>query len=207
MRTGIEKRFFERSDSGKHTVYSVMDMDKHNFKTVGERFAALGGPPPNLFMQWCNNYISTGEIVQDSGSNNWKGPWTHGAKKRGWGSRPTTLMECTDRILSCGYKEEDIVRYVVPHSEVTSHPPANLLWNETMASSAWSSKKWHLQTAVCSRIFLQGVCWFFGEVTITRLQWKQYNEASESRVVNFPLDLVQDMEDEDSKNNTEDMPE
>lgn len=36
-----------------------------DFRTVGEIFEvsiAQGGPPPNIFREWCYNYISTGEM-------------------------------------------------------------------------------------------------------------------------------------------------
>ncbi|XP_058640457.1 G2/M phase-specific E3 ubiquitin-protein ligase-like [Onychostoma macrolepis] len=65
MMTGIEKRFFEGGENGKTPKYSMTDMDKHNFKTIGEIFSVSitqGGPPPNFFMEWCYNYISTGEM-------------------------------------------------------------------------------------------------------------------------------------------------
>ncbi|CAL8265021.1 unnamed protein product [Gadus morhua 'NCC'] len=62
---GVERRFFEGGTTGKTPKYSITDVGSHNFKTIGEIFAVSivqGGPPPNFFMPWCYDFISTGEL-------------------------------------------------------------------------------------------------------------------------------------------------
>ncbi|TDG99277.1 hypothetical protein EPR50_G00209320 [Perca flavescens] len=69
MVAGIQSRFFVGGDNGKTPKYSMTDMDKHHFKTVGEILAvsiAQGGPPKNFFMDWCYNYMSSGELDQEA---------------------------------------------------------------------------------------------------------------------------------------------
>ncbi|ROL45080.1 G2/M phase-specific E3 ubiquitin-protein ligase [Anabarilius grahami] len=119
--SGIEKRFFEGGDGGKNPKYSMTDLDKHNFKVIGEIFAvsiAQGGPPPNFFSQWCYKYISTGEVDQEAiTERDITDPEVMELIKEILAADNTTVMEFTDRILSCGYtgavsfeKKEEIVR-------------------------------------------------------------------------------------------------
>ncbi|XP_067220741.1 uncharacterized protein [Chanodichthys erythropterus] len=107
MMSGIEKRFFEGGDGGKNPKYSITDLDKHNFKVIGEIFAvsiAQGGPPPNFFSQWCYKYISTGEVDQEAiTERDITDPEVLELIKEIKAADNTTVMEFTDRILSCGY--------------------------------------------------------------------------------------------------------
>ncbi|XP_067287991.1 G2/M phase-specific E3 ubiquitin-protein ligase-like [Pseudorasbora parva] len=123
MMSGIEERFFEGGDGGKTPKYSITDLDKHNFKVIGEIFAASiaqGGPPPNFFSQWCYKYISTGEVDQEAiTERDITDPEVMELIKEIKAADNTTVMEFTDRILSCGYtvavsfeKKEEIVRYM-----------------------------------------------------------------------------------------------
>lgn len=91
MMTGIEKRFFEGGENGKTPKYSMTDTDKHNFKTL----------PPN-FMEWCYNYISTGEMDPEVITERDVSELMELIKEIKAADH-TTLMECTDRILLCGY--------------------------------------------------------------------------------------------------------
>ncbi|KAL0993734.1 hypothetical protein UPYG_G00112860 [Umbra pygmaea] len=138
MMAGIEKRFFEGGDNGKAPKYSMTDMDQHNFKTVGEIFAVSitqGGPPPNFFMQWCYNYLSTGEMDQEAiTERDVTDPELMELIKQTEAADNTNLMECTDRIVSCGYtgqcpsKERKTLKALCSptlYSEVTSHAPTN----------------------------------------------------------------------------------
>ncbi|RXN03145.1 caspase-1-like isoform X1 [Labeo rohita] len=129
MVTEIEKHFFDGGENGKTPKYSMTDMEKYNFKTVGEIFAvsiAQGGPPPNFFTEWCYNYISTGETnLEVITERDVTDPVLTELIKEIKAADNTTLMECRDRILLCGYKgevsiqrKEDIVRSVVLHDKV-----------------------------------------------------------------------------------------
>ncbi|XP_031167793.1 uncharacterized protein LOC116058942 [Sander lucioperca] len=155
MVAGIQSRFFVGGDNGKTPKYSMTDMDKHHFKTVGEILAvsiAQGGPPPNFFMDWCYNYMSTGELDQEAITETAvTDPELIDLIQEIRAADNTSLMECTDRILSCGYtgpvsveKKEDILR------EVTSYAPANLLRYEAVwPPQLGPERKGHLQTALC----------------------------------------------------------
>uniref|UniRef100_A0A8C2A4U8 HECT domain-containing protein n=1 Tax=Cyprinus carpio TaxID=7962 RepID=A0A8C2A4U8_CYPCA len=110
------------------TVINLLDC-----RTIGELFAvsiAQDGPPPKIFMQWCYNYISTGEIDQEAiTENDITDPELMELIKEIKAADNATLMVCTDRILSCGYtgavsiqRREDIVRSVVLHATVRLLP-------------------------------------------------------------------------------------
>ncbi|KAL1277181.1 hypothetical protein QQF64_023854 [Cirrhinus molitorella] len=129
MMSGIEKRFFEGGDGGKKPKYSITDLAKHNFKVIGEIFAvsiAQEGPPPNFFSQWCYKYISTGEVDQEAiTERDITDPEVMELIKEIKAADNTTVMEFTDRILSCGYtravsfeKKEEIVRLVQQETDI-----------------------------------------------------------------------------------------
>lgn len=59
----IEKRFFEKGSHGSTPKYTLCDLDKGYFRTIGEIMAvslAQGGPAPNFIMPWCYKFLCTG---------------------------------------------------------------------------------------------------------------------------------------------------
>ncbi|XP_048866556.1 uncharacterized protein LOC125739985 isoform X2 [Brienomyrus brachyistius] len=165
MMAGINQRFFEGGDNGKNPKYSMTDLDKHNFKTVGEIFAvsiAQGGPPPNFLMQWCYNYISTGEMDQEAISErDVTDPELIELIKEIEAADNTTLTEFTDRTLSCGYtgavstqRKEDIVRSVVLHSKVRLLPMLQQICSGMKLYGLLSLVQ--QETDICRQLFVPG---------------------------------------------------
>ncbi|KAL1251872.1 hypothetical protein QQF64_019668 [Cirrhinus molitorella] len=217
MVTGIEKTFFEGGENGKTPKYSVTDMEKHNFKTVGEIFAVSithGGPSPNFFMEWCYNYISTGEMdLEVITERDVRDPVLMELIKEIKAADNTTLMECSDRISLCGYKgevsiqrKEDIVRSVVLHARVRLVPMLQQICS--------GMKLYGLLTLVqqekdiCRQLFVPASFTKASNKYLKSLSpvfiekgtiWHQ----TESKVVFFPQDIE---DEEEGKNNREDMP-
>ncbi|XP_072558768.1 G2/M phase-specific E3 ubiquitin-protein ligase-like isoform X2 [Paramormyrops kingsleyae] len=223
MMAGIEKRFFDGGDNGKNPKYSMTDLDKHNFKTVGEIFAvsiAQGGPPPNFLMQWCYNYISTGEVDQEAISErDVTDPELIQLIKEIEAADNTTLMEFTDRILSCGYtgamstqRKEDIVRSLVLHSTVRLLPMLQQICSGMKLYGLLSLVQ--QETDICRQLFVPGSFSKMDSDFLVKSLSPVFSEKGtmrhqrESKVVNFLQDFIQDLEDEEGgKNNREDMPE
>ncbi|KAF4117033.1 hypothetical protein G5714_001586 [Onychostoma macrolepis] len=128
-------------------------------------------------------------------------------------------MECTDRILLCGYtgavsieRKEDIMRSVVLHATVRLLP---------MLQQVCSGMKLYglltlvqQDTDICRQLFVPGSFTKVDADFLVKTLSPVLSENStmrrqrESRVVNFLQDFVQDVEDEEEgKNNTEEMPE
>ncbi|KAF4116602.1 hypothetical protein G5714_004091 [Onychostoma macrolepis] len=233
MMTGIEKRFFEGGENGKTPKYSMTDIDKHNFKTSGEIFSVSitqVGPPPNFFMEWCYNYISFTPTLHPTHKKKnsfslfipslaslylFKQCLRLGIKA----ADHTTLMECTDRILLCGYtgavsieRKEDIMRSVVLHATVRLLPMLQRVCSGTKLYGLLTLVQ--QDTDICRQLFVPGsftkVDADFLVKTLSPVLSENgtMRRQRESRVVNFLQDFVQDVEDEEEgKNNTEEMPE
>ncbi|XP_052408071.1 uncharacterized protein LOC127953139 isoform X2 [Carassius gibelio] len=133
MMAGIEAKFFEGGNFGKNLKYSITEFQNDNFRTVGEIMAVSitqDGPPPNFFMEWMYNFISTGEINKDQLS---KADVTDAdlldliAKIET--ADATALLDLSEGIVACGYtgpltceRKEDILSAVALHSCVRILP-------------------------------------------------------------------------------------
>nr|XP_054594265.1 uncharacterized protein LOC129161649 isoform X2 [Nothobranchius furzeri] len=213
MVSGIETRFFEGGESGKNPKYSMIDVDKHNFQTIGEIFAVSitqGGPPPNFLMQWCYKYMSNGEIDQDGlNENDVTDPELMELMKEIKEADETTLMTYTDRILLCGYtgpitiqKKEDILRSTVLHATMRLLPMLQQICSGMKLYGLLSLVQ--QEKDICRQLFVPGS---FGKVDADFLVQSLSPVFSESgtmkrqrenRIVNFLQDFVQDMDDQDT---------
>ncbi|XP_065818121.1 uncharacterized protein zgc:112966 [Labrus bergylta] len=69
MIAGIEQKFFEKGSNGGRPNYSLSDLDKGHFRTVGEIMAsslAQGEPAPNFIVLWCYKVLCTGYLNFDN---------------------------------------------------------------------------------------------------------------------------------------------
>ncbi|KAF1376293.1 hypothetical protein PFLUV_G00209440 [Perca fluviatilis] len=217
MVTGIQSRFFVGGDNGKTPKYSMTDMDKHHFKTVGEILAvsiAQGGPPPNFFMDWCYNYMSTGELDQEAITEMAvTDPELIDLIQEIRAADNTSLMECTDRILSCGYtgpvsieKREDILRSIVLYSTVRLLPMLQQICSGMKLYGLLSLVQ--KEKDICRQLFVLGSFSKVDADFLVKSLSPVFSEKGtmrrqrECRVVNFLQDFIQDMEDEEDGINT-----
>uniref|UniRef100_A0A671SM75 HECT domain-containing protein n=1 Tax=Sinocyclocheilus anshuiensis TaxID=1608454 RepID=A0A671SM75_9TELE len=133
MMAGIEEKFFEGGSTGKNFKYSITDFQNENFRIVGEIMAVSitqDGPPPNFFMEWIYNFISSGEINKDQLT---KADITDADLldliDKIETADTTAFLDLSERIAACGYtgpltcdRKEDIVSAVVLHSCVRILP-------------------------------------------------------------------------------------
>uniref|UniRef100_A0A3B4DHW5 HECT domain-containing protein n=1 Tax=Pygocentrus nattereri TaxID=42514 RepID=A0A3B4DHW5_PYGNA len=160
MIEGIEKRFFEGSRHGKRPKYSLCDLDKGHFKTVGEIMAASlaqGGPAPNFLALWCYNFLCSGSLdlknvdKTDLGDNQ----YTNLISK-------FTITDLTEDIVSCGYtgtvsleKKQEITRAVILHATLKLVPILQQMRNglQLYGLSDLMSK----YPKICQPLFIPGV--------------------------------------------------
>ncbi|XP_048017316.1 uncharacterized protein LOC125280751 isoform X2 [Megalobrama amblycephala] len=133
MMAGIEEKFFEGGSTGKNLKYSITDFQNDNLRIVGEIMAVSitqDGPPPNFFMEWIYNFISSGEIKKDELT---KADITDADLldliDKIETADTTALLDLSERIVACGYtgpltcdRKEEIVSAVVLHSSVRILP-------------------------------------------------------------------------------------
>ncbi|XP_034094876.1 uncharacterized protein LOC117561507 isoform X3 [Gymnodraco acuticeps] len=107
MVAGIEERFFEKGTHGRRPNYSLSDLDKGHFRTVGEIMAASlaqGGPAPNVLMPWCYKFLCTGSLdlghldKSDVGDDQYTD-----LLSKVEAATDTTIQVLTEEILNCGY--------------------------------------------------------------------------------------------------------
>ncbi|XP_039682313.1 uncharacterized protein LOC120575584 [Perca fluviatilis] len=195
----------------------MTDMDKHHFKTVGEILAvsiAQGGPPPNFFMDWCYNYMSTGELDQEAITEMAvTDPELIDLIQEIRAADNTSLMECTDRILSCGYtgpvsieKREDILRSIVLYSTVRLLPMLQQICSGMKLYGLLSLVQ--KEKDICRQLFVLGSFSKVDADFLVKSLSPVFSEKGtmrrqrECRVVNFLQDFIQDMEDEEDGINT-----
>ncbi|XP_041849877.1 uncharacterized protein LOC121645464 [Melanotaenia boesemani] len=219
MMAGIEERFFEGGQCGKNPKYSMSDMDKNNFKTIGEVFAVSitqGGPPPNFLMQWCYNYMSIGEVDQEGiTEKDVTDPELQELIKEIQAADQTTLKTYTSRILSCGYtgpvtiqRKEDIMCSVILHATVRLLPMLQQICSGMKLYGLLNLVQ--QESEICRQLFVPGS---FGKVDADFLvkslspvfsENGTMRRQRESRIIDFLQDFVQDMEDEEEETNDRD---
>ncbi|XP_076842322.1 G2/M phase-specific E3 ubiquitin-protein ligase [Brachyhypopomus gauderio] len=104
---GIEKRFFEGGRHGKRPKYSLSDLDKGHFKTVGEIMAASlaqGGPAPNFLALWCYKFLCSGSLeLEDLNKADLGDDQYIDLISKVELATECTIKDLTEDILSCGY--------------------------------------------------------------------------------------------------------
>ncbi|XP_058631532.1 uncharacterized protein LOC131540548 [Onychostoma macrolepis] len=133
MMVGIEAKFFEGGNFGKNLKYSITDFQNDSFRTIGEIMAVSitqDGPPPNFFLEWIYNFLSSGEINKDQLSKaDVTDPDLLDLIDKIETADTTALLDISERVVACGYtgpltsdRKEDIVTAVVLHSSVRILP-------------------------------------------------------------------------------------
>ncbi|XP_017548199.1 uncharacterized protein LOC108424580 [Pygocentrus nattereri] len=209
MIEGIEKRFFEGSRHGKRPKYSLCDLDKGHFKTVGEIMAASlaqGGPAPNFLALWCYNFLCSGSLdlknvdKTDLGDNQ----YTNLISKVESASK-FTITDLTEDIVSCGYtgtvsleKKQEITRAVILHATLKLVPILQQMRNglQLYGLSDLMSK----YPKICQPLFIPGVemtadADFVMSVCQAQFSVKgSYKEQREVTLMNHLQDLLQELE-------------
>ncbi|XP_056134825.1 uncharacterized protein LOC130111618 [Lampris incognitus] len=219
MVAGVERCFFEGGTTGKTPKYSITDVDSRNFKTIGEIFAVSivqGGPPPNFFMPWCYNFISTGELDYETVTEgNVADPKLKELIRTIRAADGTSVLECTERIVACGYtgpvsiqRKEQIVRAVVLHATVRLLPILQQLCSGlkiyNLLSMVWAEKD------MCRQLFVQHPCRKVDADFLVRSLSPFFSEKGtvkrqrESQIVNHLQDFIQDLEDKGADGKMED---
>ncbi|TKS90254.1 hypothetical protein D9C73_024385 [Collichthys lucidus] len=130
---GFEERFFESGPHGGRPKYSLSDLDKGHFRTVGEIISASlaqGGPPPNYLMLWCYRFLCTGSIDFEHMEKNDVGDEEYlDLLSRVETATDTSIPDLTNEILNCGYtgqitigRREEITRAIVLHANLRLLP-------------------------------------------------------------------------------------
>ncbi|XP_035988952.1 uncharacterized protein LOC105921256 [Fundulus heteroclitus] len=133
MVSGIERRFFLKGVNGCVPTYSLSDLDKGHFRTVGEIMVvslAQAGPAPNFLMPWCYRFLCTGSPDFESmGRNDVVDEYFIDLISKVESANETTLLDITEDILNCGYtgiilldKKEEMMRSVVLHANLRLLP-------------------------------------------------------------------------------------
>ncbi|KAM4556281.1 uncharacterized protein V3H82_016166 [Fundulus diaphanus] len=133
MVSGTERRFFLKGVNGCVPTYSLSDLDKGHFRTVGEIMAvslAQAGPAPNFLMPWCYRFLCTGSPDFESmGRNDVVDEYFIDLISKVQSANETTLLDITEYILNCGYtgiilldKKEEMMRLVVFHANLRLLP-------------------------------------------------------------------------------------
>ncbi|CAL8378806.1 unnamed protein product [Boreogadus saida] len=209
MVAGIERRFFEGGTTGKTPKYSITDVGSHNFKTIGEIFAVSivqGGPPPNFFMPWCYDFISTGEL--DYGAVTEDDVADLDLKKQIQQIRAADDVDVLeiDKIVACGYtgpisiqKKEEIVRAVVLHATVRLVPILQQLCSGLVIYDLLGMVR--AEKDICRQLFAQELSRKVDSDFLVRSLSPVFSEKGtvkrqrESRIINHLQDYIQDLED------------
>ncbi|KAI4903401.1 hypothetical protein NFI96_022817 [Prochilodus magdalenae] len=133
MIEGIEARFFEGGRSGRRPKYSLCDLDRGHFKTIGEIMAASlaqGGPPPRFLALWCYTFLCRGSLDFKNLDKSDLGDDQYGDLiSKVESASDLTITDLTDDIVSCGYtgaisteRKEEITRAVLLHATLKLIP-------------------------------------------------------------------------------------
>ncbi|CAL8372815.1 unnamed protein product [Arctogadus glacialis] len=206
---GVERRFFEGGTTGKTPKYSITDVGSHNFKTIGEIFAVSivqGGPPPNFFMPWCYDFISTGEL--DYGAVTEDDIADLDLKKQIQQIRAADNVDVLeiDKIVACGYtgpisiqKKEEIIRAVVLHATVRLVPILQQLCSGLEIYDLLGMVR--AEKDICRQLFAQELSRKVDSDFLVRSLSPVFSEKGtvkrqrESRIINHLQDYIQDLED------------
>ncbi|XP_036416494.1 uncharacterized protein zgc:112970 isoform X3 [Colossoma macropomum] len=209
MIEGIEKRFFEGSRHGKRPKYSLCDLDKGHFKTVGEIMAvslAQGGPTPNFLTLWCYEFLCSGSLdlknvdKTDLGDDQYANliSKVESASK-------FTITDLTEDIVSCGYtgavsleKKQEITRAVILHAMLKLVPILQQIRKGLQLYGLCDLMSKYPK--ICQPLFVPGVemtadADFVMSVCQAQFSVKgSYKEQREVTLMNHLQDLLQELE-------------
>ncbi|CAK6963514.1 uncharacterized protein LOC117561507 isoform X2 [Scomber scombrus] len=132
MIEGIETRFFELGTHGRRPMYSLSDLYKGYFRTIGEIVAASlaqGGPALNFLMQWCYHVLCTGSLDIEKLTRSDVGHEYTDLLSSVKVATEVSIKDLTQEILNCGYtghicceKKDEIIRAIVLHGNLRLLP-------------------------------------------------------------------------------------
>ncbi|XP_057197091.1 uncharacterized protein LOC130558603 [Triplophysa rosa] len=211
---GIEKRFFE----GGRPKYSLTDLDKGHFKTVGEIMAvsvAQGGPAPNFLMHWCYKFLCSGSLQFERLNRNDLGDGQYqdliAQVESATEGSITDLME---DILSCGYigivsveKKEEIIRAITLHATLKLVSMLQEIRKGFELYGLGDVMTKHPE--ICQSLFVPGTETEADAdfvISICQAEFSEkgsYREQVEVAIMNHLQDLLQELEQSDSASGIE----
>ncbi|XP_067289317.1 uncharacterized protein [Pseudorasbora parva] len=207
---GIEGRFFE----GGAPKYSLSDLDKGHFKTIGEIMAvslAQGGPAPNFLAHWCYRVLCSGSLEFEHLEKNDLGDGHfRDLTAQVESATESSITELTEDILSCGYlgvvsleKKDEIIRAIILHATLKLIPILQEIRKGLQLYGLGGLMEKHPE--MCQPLFVPGTETAVVDadfvISICQAEYSEkgsYREQVEVAMMNHLQDLLQELEQNDS---------
>ncbi|KAJ7998256.1 hypothetical protein DPEC_G00220740 [Dallia pectoralis] len=221
MVAAIEHRFFEGQQHGKSPRYSLTDLDKDFYKTVGQILSvslAQGGPAPGFFSDWSYSYRCSGKMDQKAVNKEDMGDTQFKLLiDRVESSTDDTILELADEILSCGYtgvvsneNKESIIRAITLHAVLRLQPMLEQLREGMQLYGLLSIMKQYPE--ICRPLFVpEGVTKVNAEFIMASIHPQRSEHGStrhqvELEMMNFIQDFLYEIDMEQRHTDDQDSP-